>query len=80
MNYNNTYKLDAAYMRQTLNEWLESQTPEQLREEIDKRQHLTEHCLHDSCPDCSGTGRKVNGQSCVHMISCPCSRCNPFTF
>lgn len=36
-------------------------------------------CLHKSCPDCEGSGRKKNGQLCVHMISCPCRRCT-FTF
>ncbi len=33
-------------------------------------------CLHRQCPECKGTGRKGNGMICIHMISCPCSRCN----
>ena len=34
-------------------------------------------CLHDNCPQCDGTGSKKNGLgSCVHMISCKCSKCN----
>ena len=33
-------------------------------------------CLNKSCPECGGTGRKrVNGQMCVHYISCPCPKC-----
>lgn len=34
-------------------------------------------CLHDGCTECHGTGRKErDGSACVHMISCPCSKCN----
>lgn len=33
-------------------------------------------CMHMNCPTCKGTGRGLNGP-CVHMISCPCSRCSP---
>lgn len=40
-------------------------------------------CLHKSCPDCQGTGVKKNGifqgQPCIHMISCPCKRCSPYS-
>lgn len=32
-------------------------------------------CLHRQCTQCHGTGRKDNGQPCVHAISCPCPRC-----
>lgn len=35
-------------------------------------------CLHDSCSECHGTGRRKNGQICIHMISCPCKKCTPF--
>ncbi len=37
----------------------------------------TQPCLHKSCMDCFGTGRKRNGELCIHMISCPCPRCSP---
>lgn len=38
----------------------------------------TEQCLHDTCPTCGGTGVRKDGLgSCIHMISCPCPRCNP---
>ena len=36
-----------------------------------------EPCAHDSCPECRGSGRKQDGTVCVHMISCPCPKCNP---
>jgi hypothetical protein len=35
-------------------------------------------CLHDNCPECKGTGIKLNGGCCVHNISCPCSKCTPY--
>ena len=34
-------------------------------------------CLHDSCPDCLGTGIKRDGSMCIHGISCPCPKCTP---
>lgn len=34
-------------------------------------------CLHDQCSECHGSGKKENGQICVHWISCPCPRCTP---
>lgn len=37
-------------------------------------------CLHDNCAECKGTGLKLNGQPCIHMISCPCAKCSPFYF
>lgn len=35
-------------------------------------------CLHDSCSECVGTGRKRDGTMCVHMLSCPCPKCTPY--
>ena len=35
-------------------------------------------CMHDTCSSCHGTGIKTDGTSCVHYISCPCKRCNPY--
>jgi len=42
-------------------------------EDIEKNR---QPCLHDGCPECHGTGRKADGSSCIHMLSCPCPRCN----
>lgn len=36
-------------------------------------------CMHDQCQDCHGTGRKVDGSSCIHMIACGCPRCTPYS-
>ncbi len=36
-------------------------------------------CLHQSCIECNGTGVKKTGGMCVHMISCPCPRCSPYS-
>jgi hypothetical protein len=50
-----------------------------------QRQHLDnigrdvnwQPCMHDNCPECLGTGRKRDGSTCIHMISCPCPKCTP---
>lgn len=34
-------------------------------------------CMHDSCPECIGTGVRRDGSMCVHMISCNCPKCTP---
>jgi len=37
-------------------------------------------CLHMACPSCKGTGQKKNPPgACIHMISCPCPSCTPYT-
>lgn len=48
-----------------------------LVETMDPRMADDGRCLHDKCPECSGSGRKQNGQTCVHMLSCKCSKCSP---
>lgn len=35
------------------------------------------NCLHKQCPECGGTGTKINGGTCIHGISCPCPNCSP---
>ena len=42
-----------------------------------RKQKEWQPCLHDGCSQCFGTGIKEDGTSCVHMISCPCSKCSP---
>lgn len=37
-------------------------------------------CLHNSCPQCFGTGIKHDGSVCIHHISCPCPKCTPQFF
>lgn len=36
-------------------------------------------CRHDGCSECHGTGIRKDGSTCVHMISCDCPRCRPYT-
>ena len=33
-------------------------------------------CLHDSCTECVGTGKKKDGSVCIHFISCNCYKCS----
>lgn len=40
-------------------------------------ENYEEPCLHDSCPECHGTGRKAGGGMCIHGIACPCPKCSP---
>lgn len=44
---------------------------------FNKHEEQNSRCLHDSCPECNGTGRKPDGTLCVHAISCPCPKCSP---
>ena len=32
-------------------------------------------CMHDTCPNCLGTGIRKDGGMCIHGISCPCPKC-----
>ena len=50
------------------------------KEYIIKPSSSHENCLHRNCKHCHGTGRKDNGQACIHCISCPCKLCNPVMF
>lgn len=34
-------------------------------------------CMHDSCPECIGTGIRKDGSACIHGLSCPCPKCTP---
>lgn len=36
----------------------------------------SEQCAHDKCSECNGTGRKRNGETCVHFLVCNCSKCS----
>lgn len=33
-------------------------------------------CMHDACPECVGTGIKIDGSACIHMIACTCKKCS----
>jgi hypothetical protein len=36
-------------------------------------------CAHDQCQQCHGTGVKLNGEVCVHMLACRCPKCQPYS-
>jgi hypothetical protein len=36
-------------------------------------------CLHNDCNECHGTGVKIDGTACIHMISCNCPKCTPYS-
>lgn len=36
-------------------------------------------CSHDECDECHGTGINKLGRPCVHMISCRCPKCQPYS-
>lgn len=49
-----------------------------LKEKLEKLEELNQiECLHKNCKNCNGTGVNKLKQICIHMISCPCSRCSP---
>lgn len=35
-----------------------------------------DNCLHNACPECTGTGTKEDGSMCIHYISCNCDKCS----
>ncbi len=61
----------------------ETATDRRKREHLKRvRQNLgaggcQEHCMHDACSECCGTGVKLNGEACFHYIACPCAKCTP---
>ena len=44
------------------------------------RESRWQPCMHDSCPECLGTGVRRDGGVCIHGISCPCPKCSPGSF
>ncbi|MHA1185937.1 MAG: hypothetical protein ACTSSK_03545 [Candidatus Heimdallarchaeota archaeon] len=34
-------------------------------------------CMHDRCIECQGTGIKLDGSTCIHIIACRCPKCSP---
>ena len=45
-----------------------------------RKQDQASDCQHNQCSGCHGTGIKLDGTVCHHMISCNCSRCDPFSY
>ena len=51
---------------------------EHLKKVNQNLESMFEPCAHDQCPECHGTGIKLNGQKCIHYIYCNCRKCNPY--
>jgi hypothetical protein len=80
---------DMTYAWEEMNNFPPTPTQPIDREEYERdlRRRQNEHlngsyiswqpCLHDGCLECVGTGRKKNGEMCIHFISCPCPKCTP---
>lgn len=69
---------------------ISASTPDRDAYEADLKRRQAEHirnvqgnnipwqpCMHDQCTECHGTGVKITGGTCVHMISCHCPKCTP---
>jgi len=56
---------------------LQRRQKEHLDNVYNKQNQNWRPCLHDSCPECLGTGIKRDGNMCVHNIYCTCPKCNP---
>ena len=63
--------------RKEYEEDLKRKQEEHLKSIHNQQESYWRPCLHDSCPECVGTGIKRDGSTCVHMISCPCPKCTP---
>lgn len=50
---------------------------EEVHRRMNQDQSREVDCLHNQCTECVGTGIRKDGTKCLHMISCPCSRCTP---
>jgi excinuclease UvrABC ATPase subunit len=53
-------------------------TPSVIKNGYKDGEKIEQHCLHDDCSECNGTGRKQDGSMCIHHISCPCPRCTSY--
>ena len=66
-------------------EYTDDERREHLRRVMELQKQRTDprpkrECLHNKCPSCKGTGVKIDGTVCIHMISCPCPKCNVFYY
>lgn len=65
--------------RERYEEDLRRRQEEHLRRVRERYSREWHPCSHDNCHECIGTGVKSDGSPCVHMISCHCPRCTPYT-
>ena len=64
--------------REAYEENLRKKQEEHLKQvkEYKEQMHPWRPCMHDSCQECFGTGIKINGSMCIHMIYCQCPKCS----
>ena len=66
-----------ANTRQIVKPWVVNSLRKSIEDYLNNKAEKENRCVHDSCLYCNGTGtNKYNGQPCVHMISCRCSKCS----
>jgi hypothetical protein len=46
---------------------------------VHERHQVWKPCRHAACPECVGTGVKLDGYPCIHNISCDCAKCKSQT-
>ena len=46
-------------------------------QKVKKNKPQKADCSHNQCSQCIGTGVKVDGTPCIHMIACSCPICSP---
>ena len=73
---NGCYSNEYSY-RKTYEEDLRRRQAEHLARVYNYQDQNWRPCMHDSCPECLGTGIKSDGSYCMHYLSCPCPKCSP---
>lgn len=61
--------------RKQYEEELQRKQREHLAKVKDRGDSNWRPCLHDSCPQCFGTGIRLDGGHCFHNLSCQCPKC-----
>lgn len=70
--------MNGEYTYNWYEEDLKSRQVEHLRSIYNQQNLQWRACLHDSCPECLGTGVRRDGGACIHNISCSCPKCTPY--
>lgn len=75
--YNSGETTDTIRIHTTTREFYERDLAERQRNHIEQVTNRDwQPCMHDTCPNCLGTGINRFGGGCIHGISCPCPKCN----
>ena len=65
--------------REQYYEDLKRRQAEHFKKIFENREDNWKPCAHEQCPQCHGTGIKVDGSPCIHYISCSCPKCRPMS-